>query len=74
MNAQHAQLLGLKEMYDRSPDQKWYVILGCDNYVNVDYVLRALEQYDHTKDVWLAQFTNDGETIPSSVVGVLEKW
>ena len=61
-------------MYDRSPHQKWYVILGCDNYVNADYLLRALDQYDDSKDFWLAQFTNDGEHIPGKVLPLLPKW
>jgi uncharacterized coiled-coil protein SlyX len=63
MNAQWGQLLGLKEMYHRAPDAKWYIILGCDNYVHADYLLRRLDDYDHTKPFWLAQFTNDGETV-----------
>jgi hypothetical protein len=43
MNAQWGQLLGLKEMYLRKPDAKWYWIGGCDNYVHHDYVLKRLQ-------------------------------
>jgi hypothetical protein len=66
MNAQWAQLLGLKEMYDRSPNQKWYYILGCDNYVHPDYVLRMLEGYDATKPHFLAQYAAT-EKMPTNV-------
>jgi hypothetical protein len=38
-NAQWAQLIGLKEMYERSPNQKWYYIVGCDNFINGKFVL-----------------------------------
>jgi hypothetical protein len=64
---QWGQLIGLKEMYHRAPNAKWYVILGCDNYVHADYMLRRLDEYDHTKPYWLAQFSNPSESVPNKI-------
>ncbi len=54
-------------MYLRAPKAKWYLILGCDNYVHADYMLRRLEEYDHTKPYWLAQFSNPSEKVPAFI-------
>ena len=62
-NAQWAQLIGLKEMYERKPNEKWYYIVGCDNFVNADNILRRLDKFDHTKDLILAQFANPSESL-----------
>jgi hypothetical protein len=67
LNAQWGQLLGLKEMYLRAPNAKWYWIGGCDNYVHHDYVLKRLQDFDHTKPLWLAQFVNLDPTVPGKV-------
>lgn len=53
--AHWVQLYGLKDMYERYPDKKWYFIVGCDTYLNVDHALRLLETYDHTQDLWIAK-------------------
>jgi hypothetical protein len=66
MNAQWSQLLGLKEMVLNSPHQKWYYIVGCDNYVHPDYVLRMLEMYDATKPIVVAQY-GEPEPLPPQV-------
>ena len=62
-NAQWAQLIGLKEMYERSPDQKWYYIVGCDNFINADNILRRLDEYDASKPWVLAQYANPSESL-----------
>jgi hypothetical protein len=68
-NAQWAQLIGLKEMYERSPNQKWYYIVGCDNFVNTDNLLRRLDKFDASKPYVLAQFANPSESI-SNIVNI----
>ena len=51
---QFVQLYAIKEMYEKSPDKQWYLIYGCDNYVNVDYMLEMLDEFDPAKPTWLA--------------------
>jgi hypothetical protein len=74
LNAQWGQLLGLKEMYLRAPNAKWYWIGGCDNYVHHDYVLKRLQDFDHTKPLWLAQFVNLDPTVPGKVNMHMKNW
>ena len=33
-----------------------YFIYGCDNYVNTDYMNLLLDDFDHTKPLWIAQY------------------
>jgi hypothetical protein len=66
-NAQWAQLIGLKEMYERSPNQKWYYIVGCDNFIDADNVLRRLEKFDASKPYVLAQYANPSESLPEII-------
>jgi hypothetical protein len=70
-NAQFVQLFAVKEMYERSPDRKWYFILGDDNYVHIDQTLIMLQDHDDSKDIWL---TNQRmlDTIPADID--LSKW
>ena len=52
---QLVNLYAMKELYDIEPNKKWYFIYGCDNYVNVDYMLLLLDQFDHTQPMWLGR-------------------
>ena len=54
---QLVNLYAMKELYEKEPDKKWYMIYGCDNYVNVDYLLLELDKHDHTKPLWLGAGT-----------------
>lgn len=54
--AQVAQLYGLRDMYRTFPDKKWYYIVGCDTYVQMDYALRVLDNLDAAKPWWVTRF------------------
>jgi len=51
----YVQLWGLKDMYYKNPNAKWYYIVGCDTFLNVDYMMRVLEDFDPSKDWWITQ-------------------
>jgi hypothetical protein len=53
---QLVNLYAMKELYERAPDKKWYFIYGCDNYINVDYILLLLDNYDPEKPWWLTMY------------------
>jgi len=44
------QIRGLKDIYLKNPSAKWYYIVGCDTFLNSDYMMRALESFDPSKD------------------------
>ena len=46
------QMYGLKELYLTYPDKKWYNIVGSDTYINVDYTLNMLAEFDESKSHW----------------------
>jgi len=50
------QLYGLKHMYEKFPDKKWYYIVGCDLYLNVDHALGGvLSEYDAEQPWWISR-------------------
>jgi len=50
----YVQIWGLKDMYYKNPNAKWYYIVGCDTFLNSDYMMRALESFDPSKDWWIS--------------------
>jgi hypothetical protein len=56
MVTQLVNLYSMREIYYAHPNKKWYFTYGCDNYLNVDYMNLLLDQYDHTQDLWIAQY------------------
>jgi hypothetical protein len=67
MNAQLVQLRGLQDMYRRFPDKKWYYIVGCDTYLNVDNALRMLESYDASQPYWVSKNRFPVEPFPDDI-------
>lgn len=61
----YVQIWGLKDMYLKNPNAKWYYIVGCDTFLNTDYMMRALQGFDPSKGWWITKgnyggtFTND---------------
>ena len=54
-NAQRLQLLGLKELFIKGKSAEWFIIVGDDTYINTDFLLNGLEQYDSKEPLWLAR-------------------
>jgi len=50
----YVQIWGLKDMYYKNPNAKWYYIVGCDTFLHSDYMMRALESFDPSKDWWIS--------------------
>lgn len=50
----YVQIWGLKDLYYKNPNAKWYYIVGCDTFLNSDYMMRALESFDPSKDWWIS--------------------
>jgi hypothetical protein len=60
------QLLGLRHMYEANPGARWYFIVGDDTYLNLDYALAMLQDYDHTVPQWITRGAwFDGAGIPA---------
>ncbi len=47
------QFLGLKALYEKYPDTKWFYILGCDGYVFYKPLCELLSKYDASKDYYI---------------------
>lgn len=62
--AHWVQLYGLKDMYEKFPDKKWYYIVGCDLYLNVDHALSLLGSYDAEKPMWVSRQVFPRKPIP----------
>jgi hypothetical protein len=60
---QFTNLFALKELYLKEPNRKWYFNYGCDNYINLDYMLEMLDQYDSNEDVWIGNYAVE-EQVP----------
>ena len=45
-------MLGLRELYYKHPDAKWYFLSGDDDYVMPNYLLTKLQQLDHTQPIF----------------------
>eukprot|EP01065_Artemidia_motanka_P001607 TRINITY_DN10739_c0_g1_i3.p1 TRINITY_DN10739_c0_g1~~TRINITY_DN10739_c0_g1_i3.p1 ORF type:complete len:1120 (+),score=211.36 TRINITY_DN10739_c0_g1_i3:60-3419(+) len=56
-NAQYLQLFGLRDMAQRHPEGKWFIISGDDTMLDPQYTVRMLSEYDHTQPVWLSADT-----------------
>ena len=61
-------------MYRRFPDKEWYFVAGCDTYLNLDNVLRMLEEFDSSEDHWIAKSRYPDEPMPAGVGLKLENW
>lgn len=46
-------LIGLRELYLRHPDSKWFWLSSDDAYINVDYTLNKLEHLDPERDYYV---------------------
>eukprot|EP00754_Rhynchopus_humris_P047666 Rhum_TRINITY_DN7243_c0_g1::Rhum_TRINITY_DN7243_c0_g1_i1::g.22273::m.22273 len=55
-NAQRLQLHGLYAMYTANKEKDWFVIVGDDTYIDVDFMTRGLERYDPAEPLWLAPY------------------
>eukprot|EP01062_Namystynia_karyoxenos_P062486 TRINITY_DN55375_c0_g1_i1.p1 TRINITY_DN55375_c0_g1~~TRINITY_DN55375_c0_g1_i1.p1 ORF type:complete len:1124 (+),score=189.98 TRINITY_DN55375_c0_g1_i1:73-3444(+) len=53
-NAQPLQLYGLQDMYRQHPDAEWYIISGDDTFLDPEWMLQMLSQYDSTQPLWVA--------------------
>lgn len=66
---QRVQLYGLRDLYRQFPNKKWYFIVGCDTYLNVDYALRMLSAYDAEKPYWVSKTAYPRKKFPALVNG-----
>ena len=55
-NAQRLQLHGLYALYTANKEKDWFVIVGDDTYIDVDFMTRGLERYDPAEPLWLAPY------------------
>lgn len=47
------QFLGLKAIYEKYSDAKWFYVLGCDGYVYTQNLCDALSNFDWTQDLYV---------------------
>ncbi len=49
------QQLGMKRMFEASPEFDWYCMIGCDHIIFKDSLLDALKNFDRNEDVIISQ-------------------
>ncbi|MBO4704771.1 MAG: hypothetical protein J5647_03425 [Spirochaetaceae bacterium] len=53
LSATYKQYIGLKIMYEKFPNAKWFYITGCDAYVYSNNLCSMLSKYDSSKDYFI---------------------
>jgi hypothetical protein len=61
---QALQIVAVRDMYLRHPTGKWYYIIGDDVYIVANTLVRMLQQYDASKELWLVQFPGEQPVSP----------
>jgi hypothetical protein len=63
-DVQPLQIVAVRDMYLRHPKAKWYYIIGDDVYIVANALVRMLEGYDASKEIWLTQYPGERPVPP----------
>jgi hypothetical protein len=63
-DVQALQIVAVRDMYLRHPTGKWFYIIGDDVYIVANTLVRMLERYDASQELWLVQYPGERAVPP----------